>query len=168
MTDNTYTPPPHGWTCFHCGENFPSTFAGQRAAKAHFGAHPDEEPGCVMRLGAEDKSLVRRLRAAEAELARYRSEDSDKDRQMVAMAADHAAALRREEELGYARGLRDTVQIEEALMRYRYAIGWAAADSWDHCGECRSRLEWASATDLHPITSDQMAAVGKLYRESAQ
>lgn len=43
----------------------------------------------------------------DAELARYRAEDSDKDRQMAAMACNHGEALRREEEKGYERGVRD-------------------------------------------------------------
>lgn len=32
----TYTPPEHGWTCFHCGE----TFKTPGAARLHFGELP--------------------------------------------------------------------------------------------------------------------------------
>lgn len=99
--------PPHGWTCFHCGEHFPATFVGQRDARAHFGEHPGEEPGCVMQLGPEDRSVLARLRRAEGELDRYRQEDSDKDREMAALRSDHAQALIREEEKGYTKGVRD-------------------------------------------------------------
>jgi hypothetical protein len=51
------------------------------------------------------------LRRAEAELARYRAEDSDTDRAMHGMRADHARALIRAEELGYERGLRDAANV---------------------------------------------------------
>ena len=32
----TYTPPPNGWTCFHCGV----TFIDERKAAKHFGTDP--------------------------------------------------------------------------------------------------------------------------------
>lgn len=112
MTADTYSPPAHGWTCFHCGETFTHTIT----ARAHFGPHPGEEPGCVMRLGGEERSLLRRLRAAEAELARYRAEDSDADRAMGALRADHAQALIREEEKGYSRGMTDLRTERQALL----------------------------------------------------
>lgn len=99
--------PAAGWVCFHCGEHFPATFIGQRNARDHFGATPDSKPGCMIKLGPGDRRLLLQLRAQEAELDRYRAEDSDKDRQMAALSSDHAQALVREEEKGYARGLRD-------------------------------------------------------------
>lgn len=106
LTDTDhYVTPEHGWTCFHCGEHFPGNMGGQRAAQLHFGDGPDREPVC--KISAEDRGLVRRFRAMERELERYRDEDSDKDRQMAGMCADHARALQREEEKGYERGLRD-------------------------------------------------------------
>lgn len=98
---DTYMSPRHGWTCFHCGE----TFFTVEAARGHFGPTPLAEPGCVIQVRRRD--LLYALREAEAELARYRAEDSDKDRAMHAMQAEHAAALRCAEELGYERGLRD-------------------------------------------------------------
>lgn len=109
MTADTYERPPHGWTCFHCGE----TFKTPGTARDHFGASPDAEPGCVIRVKlGDERGLQFELRKAEEQLARYRAEDSDKDREMAAMRADHAVALRREEEKGYARGLRDTRTAE--------------------------------------------------------
>jgi len=98
---STYESPPHGWTCFHCGE----TFLTAAAARDHFGPPFGGEPGCVIQV--RDRGLLSALREAEAELARYREENGDKDRQMAAMASDHATALRSAAELGYARGLRD-------------------------------------------------------------
>ena len=47
------------------------------------------------------------LRKAEAELERYRAEDSDAMRSIYAMEADYAVKLREAEENGYTRGLRD-------------------------------------------------------------
>jgi hypothetical protein len=91
----TYPAPPHGWTCFHCGE----TFMHANAARLHFGASIYDEPKCQI--------SAHRLRAMEAELRRYREEDTGLHRQIARMQADHAVALRREEEKGYARGLRD-------------------------------------------------------------
>lgn len=80
------------------------------AARLHFGATPDDQPKCQI--------SAHRLRAMEAELRRYRDEDSDLHRQIRSMEADHQVALRRAEEQGYARGLRDAPlpqSIQEAL-----------------------------------------------------
>lgn len=99
---DTYEQPAHGWTCFHCGETF-TTVGG---ARDHFGADPIAEPGCRIKVG-EERGLLMALRKAEAELARYRAEDCDADRQFHAMRADHAVAVRRAEEAGYAKGLAD-------------------------------------------------------------
>jgi hypothetical protein len=99
----TYTPPAHGWTCFHCGE----TFHGQQAARLHFGASVNDEPKCQI--------SANRLRAMEAELRRYRDEDTDLHREIGRIQSDHAIALRREEEKGYARGLEDAKKYPETL-----------------------------------------------------
>jgi hypothetical protein len=107
MNANTYPTPAHGWTCFHCGETFPPTAEGQVNAKRHFGFDIYATPGCIEKLTAPERNLLLRIRALEDQLARYQSEDSDTDRAMVAMQADHQVALRRAEEKGYARGLRD-------------------------------------------------------------
>lgn len=108
---DTYPTPEHGWVCFHCGEAFPGTFAGGRMAAQHFGSHTDAIPGCRLRMRAGEKSLLRRIRWLEEQLCTLRnrviSEDTDKDREMHAMTADHARALMREEEKGYERGMRD-------------------------------------------------------------
>lgn len=57
--------PAHGWTCFHCGE----TFTAPDQARVHFGATPDQVPGCIIHAGAE-LGLLAELRVAEAKLAR--------------------------------------------------------------------------------------------------
>lgn len=102
MSDETYLPPPHGWTCFHCGD----TFTTVGAARDHFGGDPLALAACQIKAG-EERGLVMALRKAEALLARYQSEDSDYERHMHATRADHQVALRRAEEQGYARGLAD-------------------------------------------------------------
>ena len=49
------------------------------------------------------------VREMECQLARYRAEDSDTDRAMYRMQAEHTVALREAEEMGYRRGLVDQV-----------------------------------------------------------
>lgn len=92
------------WRCFHCSETF--TVEQRRWAQEHFGVSEVDTPVCKMRVPGES-SLLTALRNAQVELARYRSEDTDLMRSLWAMSADHAAALKREEEVGYARGLAD-------------------------------------------------------------
>ena len=99
-TKDTYPMPKHGWTCFFCGE----TFTTPGGARHHFGSEPIADTACQIKVG-EERGLVTALRRAEADLARYRVEDSDTDRAMYAMRADHAQALIRAEEEGYARGV---------------------------------------------------------------
>lgn len=99
---DTYPVPEHGWTCFHCCESF--TTPGD--ARDHFGGEPGGLTGCEIKAG-EERGLLMALRKAEDELARYRAEDSDKDREFHGMRADHARALIRAEQEGYDKGLRD-------------------------------------------------------------
>jgi hypothetical protein len=70
----TYAAPAHGWTCFHCGE----TFTTPGAARDHFGATPEETPGCVLKVehGGE-RGLLLELRKTQQELTRLRDEISD-------------------------------------------------------------------------------------------
>jgi len=64
---DTYPKPPHGWTCFHCGETF-KTIGG---ARDHFGAKPDAIPGCMIRVQyGNERGLQMALRRAEAEVER--------------------------------------------------------------------------------------------------
>lgn len=92
------------WRCFHCGDAF--TKAQERHARDHFGDDQDAKPVCQIRLAGE-AALITLLRKQERELARYRSEDCDTLRVLHSMRADHARALRREEERGYEKGLAD-------------------------------------------------------------
>ena len=105
---DTYPMPEHGWTCFHCGE----TFTTPGAAREHFGPTPNVEPGCTIKvqLGGE-RGLLNALRKAEARLARYMEEDTDLHRAMYAMQSRHTDALMAAEEAGYARGVRDGMNM---------------------------------------------------------
>lgn len=105
--------PEHGWTCFHCGDHFAPTFGGQQSARHHFGDHPTEDPAC--RINA------RQFRAMQDLVRRYQDEDTEVHREIQRLQADHAVALRREEEKGYARGLEDAKKHPETLGLARLA-----------------------------------------------
>jgi hypothetical protein len=98
------------WRCFHCDETF--TKAQERWAREHFGGDQHELPVCQMRLPGEHH-LLTVLRKAQDELIAYRTEDTDLWRAVYAQADDHAQALRREEEKGYERGVRDARAKED-------------------------------------------------------
>lgn len=117
----------HGWTCFHCGE----TFYTPGMAREHFGADPLALPGCRIKLG-DERRLLGALRDAEAELARYRVEDSDTDRRMAQMVAEHGAALRDAEDAGYAKGLEAGLALLDQIEAEGLAAG-RAGRSADAC-----------------------------------
>ncbi len=114
MNADTYEMPPYGWTCFHCGE----TFTTVGSARDHFG-YTQSDPGCIIdKVAVEEggkpergRGLLMALRKAEAELARYREEDADLHRALHAKDCERNAAVMRAEEQGYARGLRDGVNL---------------------------------------------------------
>jgi hypothetical protein len=83
------------WRCFHCDE----VFTDAAEARAHFGDTLYRDSACQI--------PVERFREIEQEITRYRLEDTDLHREMQRLTAEHAVALRREEEKGYARGLKD-------------------------------------------------------------
>lgn len=83
------------WRCFHCDESF----TDREAAALHFGTREHHQPACTIDIAE--------YRRAEAENQRYREEDSDLHREMYALRAQHQVELRRAEEAGYARGLKD-------------------------------------------------------------
>jgi hypothetical protein len=97
------------WRCFLCDE----TFTDRAAAAEHFGTTELHEPACTID--------VKKFRQMEALWQRALQDDSDTDRQMYAMRSEHQLALRREEEKGYARGLRDAVPG---------AAVWALPEAW--------------------------------------
>lgn len=92
------------WRCFYCGDTF--TLAQRKHAEAHFGSEEDCLPVCQLRLPGEHH-LLNILRNQEKELRAFYAEDTELWRALHAQAADHAQALRHEEERGYARGVAD-------------------------------------------------------------
>lgn len=105
---------PHSktWRCFHCDE----VFTDREAAADHFGVQIDGCPDEVAcKINATEGLLVSMLREAQAELRLYHQEDNAAFRQFHALGAEHAMALRREEEKGYARGLEDAKKHPETL-----------------------------------------------------
>jgi hypothetical protein len=53
-----FPPPPHGWTCFHCGE----TFHTVASASEHFGSAVADKPGCVLK---SERGLLEHIRETE-------------------------------------------------------------------------------------------------------
>ena len=92
------------WTCFRCDE----TFTDHEEARLHFGDTMAAQPGCLIKLDAEERGILYALRRFESERARYHEEDSGLHRAIYAMQSEHRIALRHEEEKGYERGLVDS------------------------------------------------------------
>lgn len=93
----TYPTPPEGWTCFHCGEHFGPSFRGWQEARNHFGDNVRGDAFC--------QYTAKQVRVLEDLLRSYQEEDTPRDRVIHRLQSEHAVALRREEEKGYARGL---------------------------------------------------------------
>ncbi len=72
---DTYKPPAHGWTCFHCGE----TFMTEAGARLHFGTIENYRPGCVR--PAEAWRYVELLRADEGNSVEIVCDNPDFDGQ---------------------------------------------------------------------------------------
>lgn len=87
--------PPESWRCFHCDAHF----TDKEEARLHFGKSERQDPACTID--------VSRVREMEAELARYREEDTDLHREIHRAHSSEQLKVRRAEEVGYARGLRD-------------------------------------------------------------
>lgn len=105
----TYPTPPEGWTCFHCGMHFGPTFQGWQEAFHHFGENVRGDAYCQM--------TARQVRGMEDMLRQYREEDTALHRHIARIESEHAIALRREEEKGYARGLRDARLVEAEAQK---------------------------------------------------
>jgi flagellar biosynthesis/type III secretory pathway protein FliH len=84
------------WRCFHCDEVF-KDFA---EAELHFGRYRQSDPLCTLNADS--------IRDMEAQLSRYREEDTYLHRAIMSLEAEKAVAIRRAEEEGYARGLADS------------------------------------------------------------
>jgi hypothetical protein len=116
------------WRCFHCDD----VFTSRSEASAHFGYQVDATPAC--KIAPDLRGLVKFVRWQEGQLQRFRQEDSEAARQLYALGADHARALRCEEEKGYARGVSDTSkEVNAVAIRERIAEG---DGMWMTCSGC--------------------------------
>ncbi|ODP35128.1 hypothetical protein [Pandoraea sp. ISTKB] len=90
------------WCCFHCGE----TFDDRESAALHFGRTEMQSPACTIDIAE--------YRAMENRMTDYNNEDTELHREIARQECNHATALRREEEKGYARGLADAAKERAA------------------------------------------------------
>lgn len=88
------------WRCFHCD----TVFRSEHEAGIHFGADVAGTCACVL---PHEQHLVEHIRDLESQLESYRTESDQIMRSIMTLEAEHQVALRREEEKGYERGLRD-------------------------------------------------------------
>lgn len=88
------------WRCFHCD----AVFRSEREATIHFGADEAATCACVL---PHEQHLVEHIRDLERQLESYRTDSDRVLRSIMTLEGEHGAALRREEEKGYERGVRD-------------------------------------------------------------
>lgn len=89
------------WRCFFCD----AVFTREQDAAEHFGELRTALPAC--QLKGSDLGLLGIIREQESDLARFRAEDSDLVRVMQQMQSEHAENVRRAEEDGYGKAVRD-------------------------------------------------------------
>lgn len=95
------------WRCFFCDE----VFTREQDAAEHFGADRGSLSGCQIK--GYEGGLLGYIRDQEGQLARYRSEVDPITLAMEAMRSEHATALLRVEEVGYGRGVSDTLRMAQ-------------------------------------------------------
>ena len=122
---------PQEWRCFHCDE----AFTDAESAALHFGKSEYQNPICSVDT-AEYRAMEERVR-------RCNEEDSDLHREIHGLHAQHHIELQREEEKGYARGLRD--QKAEALR-------WAVR-------------RWKAEVSLRPIVNVHRRSLDDTWRQ---
>ena len=127
MSD-TYPMPLHGWTCFFCGENFMT----EGAARDHFGADPDQKPGCLEKVRpGEERGLLMVLRDAQDENAGLRKQIAELE---YDAASYHDAVFELQRRFGGARTVR------EAWNRFDAMEGRAlVAEEMERIGQGRLR-----------------------------
>jgi len=84
-----------GWRCFHCD----AYFTDRDSAALHFGTNERHQPMCSV-SPAKYREMERRMEE-------YNAEDAEIHRQMHRQRNEHAQALLRAEEDGYAKGAKD-------------------------------------------------------------
>ena len=123
QTTETYIRPPHGWTCFHCGD----TFTTVGLARFHFGFDPSRDPACRIKVG-EERGLVMALRRAEAEnerlLTALHAENTDALQALRRVQSQIGEHARDAEQSGYDKALRD---VEDGKIEPVHAVRIIAA-----------------------------------------
>lgn len=112
------------WRCFHCAE----CFEDRRAAAEHFGTALSHQPACEIDIAE--------YRAMEARMEAYNEEDSELHRAIRRLEREHRTALMRDEEKGYARGLKDAHAPEQdggAVPIYQIGIVFSADGDMTWC-----------------------------------
>lgn len=89
------------WRCFFCD----AVFTRRVDAVEHFG--DDEGATAACQIKGHEHLLVAKIREQERVILSHLQETDPLLRAMETMQAEHAEALRRAEETGYARGVRD-------------------------------------------------------------
>lgn len=97
------------WRCLHCDE----IFTDQEAAILHFGTSERQNAACSINIAE--------YRAMEARMVSYNEEDAEIHHQLASLKTKHAQELRREEEIGYARGLVDAFKFPNDGMPPNFA-----------------------------------------------
>jgi len=122
------------WRCFHCDE----VFTDRSAALEHFGESECHTPGCQIDITD--------VRAMEKALRQYRAGDTLLYRQLRQLKSDHATALRREEEKGYARGVADMrEQLTAAIAALRDLVDYTDPKKDVSLASAGARVERARA-----------------------
>lgn len=85
------------WRCFHCDE----VFYTMDAARAHFGSSEIDETACKV-----DGGLAAAFRDLESRWRQCLHEDCPAMRGAYSCDADHRQAIKREEEVGFERGMK--------------------------------------------------------------
>lgn len=129
MSNNTPKPTVVEWRCFHCGE----VFADKECAREHFGSDESRLPGCLLKVTSGESGLLGRVRELEAQLIPYLHETSAVENYVHHIQSEHAIALRREEEKGYNRGLRDGMALRKKLLQeLKCFVRWFDNDKSSH------------------------------------
>lgn len=156
---DTYAPPPHGWTCFHCGE----TFTTPGSARDHFGT-PIAEPGCVLsvQVGGQ-RGLLAALRKTEDVLSAWMNEGTALHKEFAAQQSRHSEALRTAEESGYERGIRDTSPSVQWLVRALVTLAKRElADANASCGD-----DWPAGQEWRQLGHTSQHSFMRRAREAA-
>lgn len=136
------------WRCFHCEESF----TDRAAAALHFGYSERQAPACKL-----DENYLREL---EAEVQRYREEDTDLHREIAGFQPKLHAARQRAEEEGYARGLKDA-QAEAAPVASAEPVATCWAIYYDNLGEQPYRSGLMSPFEPWDSEEEAQAAIDK-------